>query len=69
MTAHLTADDILPLIARLPIQERERLFHLILEAPASDDAIAYATLPPSPDEFSADEESMAWEAEGWEEFY
>ena len=33
---------------------------------ASDPA-AYTSLAPSPAEFSSDEESLAWDADGWEE--
>lgn len=30
------------------------------------DASVYALLPPTATEFSADEETLAWDAEGWE---
>jgi hypothetical protein len=33
------------------------------------DAQAYAALPPGPDEFSSEDDSLSWEAEGWDEFY
>jgi hypothetical protein len=61
----LTADDILPLVASLTHQERVRLLRLIA-SPQGDDAPVYRSVPPSRDEFSADEEPLAWEAEGWE---
>ncbi len=70
MAAPLTASDFWPLILKLPHDERVRLAKLALRAAAEEgaDAAAYAAGPPSPDEFSADEEPLAWDAEGWEEF-
>lgn len=62
----MTADDILPLIAGLTPQERIRLFRLITARPGTDAAAAYGSVPPGQDEFSTDEEPLAWEAEGWE---
>lgn len=61
----LTADDILPLVASLPAQERARLLRLIALQQASDASI-YTTTPASRDEFSADDEPLTWDAEGWE---
>jgi hypothetical protein len=66
MAKALTADDILPLVAALTPQERVRLLRLIA-LPQGADPPAYLALPPSRDEFSADEEPLAWDAEGWEE--
>jgi hypothetical protein len=59
-----------PLILKLPHDERVRLAKLALRAAAHDDsaAAAYAAAPPAPDEFSSDEEPLAWEGQGWEEF-
>lgn len=31
-----------------------------------DEAAIYKAVPPRKDEFSTDEEPLAWEAEGWE---
>jgi hypothetical protein len=31
------------------------------------DEDVYRSSPPRPDEFSGDEEPLAWEAEGWED--
>ena len=65
--AKLTAaDDILPLIAGLTPLERVRLIPLITEQPDVDEAAVYSAAPPCADEFSSDEESLAWEAEGCE---
>ena len=61
----LTADDILPLVASLTPQERVRLLRLIA-LPQDADASVYRSVPPSRDEFSADEEPLAWDPEGWE---
>ncbi len=66
MPKALTADDILPLVASLTLEERVRLLRLIA-APQGADAPVYRSVPPSRDEFSADEEPLAWEAEGWED--
>jgi len=66
MARALTADDILPLIDSLTPQERVRLLRLIA-TPPGDDAPVYRSVPPSRDEFSADDEPLAWDAEGWED--
>ncbi len=65
MPKPLTADDIIPLVASLTLQERVRLLRLIA-LPQGADAPVYQSVPPSRDEFSADEEPLAWDAEGWE---
>jgi len=65
MPKPLTADDIIPLVASLTPQERVRLLRLIA-LPQGADAPVYRSVPPSRDEFSADEEPLAWDAEGWE---
>ena len=64
-TQPLTADDIIPLVASLTPQARVRLLRLIA-APQGADASVYQSVPPSRDEFSADEDPLAWDAEGWE---
>lgn len=64
MAEPLTADDILPLVARLSPQERARFFRLVTASGA--DAKAYHVVPPTPDEFTTDEDPLAWDAEGWE---
>jgi hypothetical protein len=61
----LTADDILPLVAALTPRERARLLRLIA-APQGKDELVYRSIPPAREEFSADDEPLAWEAEGWE---
>lgn len=65
MPKSLTADDILPLVDALTPAERVRLLRLIARPQGPDEA-AYRSLPPRP-EFSADEEPLSWEAEGWED--
>jgi hypothetical protein len=64
MARTLTADDILPLVDSLTPQERVRLQRLIAK-PQGADASVYGSVPPSRDEFSADDEPLAWDAEGW----
>jgi hypothetical protein len=63
-----TADDIMPLVASLPESERIRLLRWIA-TPCGKDASAYTVAPPTDGEFSGDGESLAWEADGWEEFH
>jgi len=65
MARALTADDILPLVDSLTPQERVRLQRLI--ATEGADASVYRSVPPSRDEFSADDGPLAWDAEGWED--
>jgi len=66
MAKPLTADDILPLVASLTLRERVRLLRLIALPPGAD-APVYRSVPPSHDEFAADEEPLAWDAGGWED--
>ena len=66
MARALTADDILPLVDSLTLEERVRLQRLIAKPQGSDRSV-YRSVPPSRDEFSADDEPLAWDAEGWEE--
>jgi len=66
MARALTADDILPLVDSLTPQERVRLQRLIAK-PQGADASVYRSVPPSRDEFSADDGPLAWDAEGWED--
>jgi hypothetical protein len=70
MSDQLTAGDFWPLILKLPHDERVQLAKLALRAAAHDDSApaAYSAAPPAPDEFSSDEEPLAWEGQGWEEF-
>jgi hypothetical protein len=63
MARALTADDILPLVDSLTLQERVRLLQLIA-MPHGGDASVYQSVPPSRDEFSADDEPLAWDAGG-----
>lgn len=44
------------------VQDGKPLARLVSAA----DITAYDSLPPTRDEFSTDEEPLAWEAEGWE---
>ena len=66
MAKPLSAEDILPLVSCLTPQERVRLLRLIT-APAGTDAVVYRVLPPAREEFSTDEDPLAWDAEGWED--
>jgi hypothetical protein len=65
-----TARDLWPLIQRLPREERLRLAKLALRSAAEEGGAeaAYAQAPAGTDEFSSDEETLAWDADGWEEF-
>lgn len=67
MAQPLTANDLLPLVARLAPEERKRLVHLI-EATAERDAAIYLASPSKPGEFDSDDDSaLAWDAAGWEQ--
>jgi len=67
MAKPMTADDILPLVAGLTPDERVRLIRLLTEQSDADEAAIYGAVPPRRDEFSTDEEPLAWEADGWED--
>lgn len=67
MSQPLTANDLLPLVARLAPKERERLVHLIVAASECDAAL-YQGCPPGQGEFSSDTDPLEWDAEGWEDF-
>jgi hypothetical protein len=67
MARLLTADDIM-LVASLPDSERMRLLRWIA-SPQGTDRPAYMVAAPSDNEFSCDDESLAWEADGWEGFH
>lgn len=64
MPKPLTADEILPLVASLSPQERARLLRLI-RGPIDPQA-AYSERPPGSEEFSSEDDALAWDAEGWE---
>jgi hypothetical protein len=57
----------MPLVASLPDSERIKLLRRIA-APPGADASVYTAAPPAPDEFSGDDEPMAGESDGWDEF-
>jgi hypothetical protein len=63
----LTADDIKPLVASLTDSERIRLLRWIA-SPHGADASSYSAAPPTSAEFSGDDDPIAREADGWEEF-
>ena len=65
MPNQLTVDEIVPLIAALTPQECTRLLRLITK-PQGDDPSIYRAIPPTNEEFSVDEEPLAWEGEDWE---
>jgi len=65
MSQPLTADDLLPLIAKLSSAERRKLFRLIQKV--GSDVEAYRAVPPAQDEFSSDEDTLAWDGGGWED--
>lgn len=67
MPKHLSAEDIFPLIGCLSPHERLRLLRFISARPAAEDRDVYRALPPRNEEFSSDEDLLAWDAEGWEE--
>ncbi len=66
MPKPLTAGDFLPLVASLVPQERVRLLRLITSQPGADGPV-HQSVPPTPGEFSTDEERLAGDEEGWED--
>ena len=66
MSQPLTANDLLPLVARLTPRERQRLAQLI-SATSERDAAIYASASVKNDEFASDEEALGWDADGWED--
>ncbi len=64
----LTADHIMPLVASLTESKRIRLLRLIT-SPYGTDALPYETALPTRDEFSSEDEPLAWDADGWEELH
>ena len=69
MDAALTAEDLWPLVQKLPHEQQVRLARLALLAASQGgdvDRDAYQAIPPAPGEFATDDDSLAWEAEGWE---
>lgn len=67
MAKPMTADDILTLVANLTPQERVRLIRLITTQRGANAAAVYDAVPPGRDEFSSDEEPLAWDAGEWED--
>jgi hypothetical protein len=63
MAEPLTADDVLPLVDRLSPQERARLLRLIAKG---NDSQVYRLIPPGKDEFSADDDALSWDSDGWD---
>jgi hypothetical protein len=63
----LTADGIIPLVASLADSERIRLLKWIA-SPHGANGSEYRVAPPTREEFSGDDEPLAWDAEGWDEF-
>ena len=71
MSAALTAQDFWPLLLKLPHEEQVRLAKLALQAASRggvQDRRTYQSVPPAADEFAVEEDPLAWEAEGWDEF-
>ncbi len=66
MPKHLSAEDIFPLVNCLSSDERLRLLRFISTRPVADDPEIYRALPPRNEEFSSNEDLLAWDAEGWE---
>jgi hypothetical protein len=69
IVAALTADDLWPLVQKLPHEELVRLAKLALMAAArgpAGDREAYRVAPPTSGEFSSEDDGLSWESEGWE---
>lgn len=74
MSVTLTAYDVWPLVRKLAPEERARLVAMTTALNLSDagqdasDAEKYVATPVRPGEFSAENDGLAWDAEGWDEF-
>ena len=66
MSDPLCAEDLWPLILKLPPAEQLRVAKLALVAATGDGASGYIGTPLHADEFSSDDGALAWEAEGWD---
>lgn len=65
MPGPLTANDLLPLITKLSVEERRRLHQLVFRL-VTTEAEAYAAQPVQFDEFASDDEALAGDADGWD---
>ena len=65
MRGPTTVEEIVPLVEALSPLERARLLRLIITTRNIDSSV-YEAIPPSPEEFSAAEDPLAWDSEGWE---
>jgi hypothetical protein len=64
-----TAQDLQSLVEKLTLEEQVRLAKLALRLASKARSVkAYAESPPADTEFASDQDSLAWEAEGWDEF-
>ncbi len=68
MAETLTADDLWPLVQKLPHDEQVKLARRALRAAALADARVYRAHPPTADEFGDETSGLDWDAEGWEAF-
>ena len=71
MSTTITAQDLWLLVRKLPKDEQVHLARLVLRAASASgasDSAAYRSTPPKIDELTADDEMLAWEGDGWEEF-
>jgi hypothetical protein len=71
MNSALSARDLWPLLFKLPHDEQVRLAKLALRAASQNglqDARASGATPPRKEEFTVEEDPLAWEADGWDEF-
>ena len=66
MSMPLSVEEIVPLVAALPPEERARLLRAIRGLEGADSA-AYMSTPPVDHEFSSDDDPLAWDGEGWED--
>lgn len=60
-----TVEEIIPLVEALSPQERARLVRLIIGA-ANGDSSGYQAIPQTSQEFSTEEDTLAWDSEGWD---
>ncbi len=74
MASPLTAKDLWPLIQKLAPEEQVRLVKALQGSVAGQtgmDSDAYGAAPVGPSEFSeefSEEDPLAWDGDGWDEF-
>ena len=71
METPLTAQDLWPLLLKLPHDEQLRLAKMALHAASGggqEDLRRYQLVPPTAHEFADPDDVLAWDGDGWDEY-